>query len=305
MNFNHLWVEKYRPKTLADVCMSDETKKLSETWGTEIPHLLLVGNAGGGKTTISRILVEHLLKCDYLYINASDENGIDTIRMKVTGFVQTKSLDGGIKVVILDEADGLTPEGQKCLRNLMESYAHTARFVLTGNYKHKISIPIQSRCQDINILPPKQDCIKRCIQILKAENIKVGKEELGNLISLVNRFYPDLRKCIGELQKCCTTGQFVYKASANNNELCEKIFKEIQSGKTLELRKYLIENETSFNSDWDQLLKDLLNHVYDSQLEDIKKKAMILIIADFMEKSSRISDKEINFFSCILNLEQV
>lgn len=305
MKYDHLWVEKYRPKILADVCMSEETKKLSEKWGTEIPHLLLLGYAGGGKTTIARILVDHILKCDYLYINASDENGIDTIRMKVTGFVQTKSLDGGIKVVILDEADGLTPEGQRCLRNLMESYASTARFVLTGNYKHKISKPIQSRCQDINIIPPKHDCIKRCIQILKTENIKIGKEELGNLVSLVNRFYPDLRKCIGELQKCCVSGQFIYKAEANNNELCEKIFKDIKSGKTLPLRKYLIENETSFNSDWDQLLKDLLNYVYDTSIEDLKKKAMILIIADFMEKSSRITDKEINFFACILALEQV
>jgi DNA polymerase III delta prime subunit len=142
----NLWIEKYRPQTLDDMCLSDSIRAFFSSFTNEIPHFLFTGNPGTGKTTISRIIVQDILKCDYLYINASDETGIDNIRVKVSGFVQTKSFDGGIKVVVLDEADGLSKEAQKCLRNLMEDYAKVARFILTANYRHKIIAPLQSRC---------------------------------------------------------------------------------------------------------------------------------------------------------------
>ena len=138
--FDSLWVEKYRPKTLGDIILSDDNLSIIEKYQTEneIPNLLFAGCQGVGKTTLAKILVNDVLECQYLYINASDENGIDTIRSKVTQFAQTRSLDGKIKVIILDECDGLSQDAQRALRNTMEEYAEITRFILTANYSHRI-----------------------------------------------------------------------------------------------------------------------------------------------------------------------
>ena len=305
MSIDDIWVEKYRPQTLDDVCISDANRKIIAGFGKDIPHLLLTGAAGVGKTTIARILVQDILKCDYLYINASDENGIDTIRNKVSGFVQTKSLDGNIKVVILDEADYLSKSAQSVLRNLMESYAHTARFILTGNYRHRIETSLQSRCQSLDIKPSLQQALIRCLNILEFEGIPIDKDQTRQLAILVKGYYPDLRKCINEISKYCNDGQLNITANVNNNELCQKIVTDINNHATLSLRKYLIQNDERFNSDWEQLLVDLLNHIYATSIEDSKKKAMVLTIADHLDKCSRVNDKEINFFACVLNLENL
>jgi replication factor C small subunit len=305
MRYDNLWIEKYRPQTLDDLCISDELREIILSWGNEIPHLLFIGRPGSGKTTLARILAQTILDCDYLYINASDENGIDTIRNKVTGFVQTKSLDGNLKLVILDEADGLTIDGQKCLRNLMESYANSARFILTGNSRHKISVAVQSRCQSFDIRATLRDTVIRCLNILKSEGIKIDQDQRKHVILLIKRFFPDLRMCIGELQKHCVNGVLTLDEAVNNLQLCDTIFKNVISKKSLDTRKYLIENDSQFNSDWDQLLVDLLNYIYGQRLEDSKKKAMIITIADHLDKATRVNDKEINLFACLLNLEDV
>jgi replication-associated recombination protein RarA len=304
-NYDNLWIEKYRPTKLEDMCISQEIKDKIADWGQEIPHLLLIGNAGVGKTTLARILVQDILDCDYLYLNASDENGIDTIRTKVTGFVQTKSLDGKVKVVILDEADGLTVDGQKCLRNLMESYSDTARFILTGNYKHKISPAIQSRCQSFSLNPTLRDAVMRCFFILKSEGIELNQDDKKLAIELIKRFFPDIRDCIGELSKNCVGKVLLIKEQINNTGLCKMIFENVCANRSFETRKYLIENESRFNSDWDQLMVDLLNHIYIETIEDLPKKNMIILIAEHLDKATRVIDKEINFFACLLNLETV
>jgi len=156
MNFSNLWIEKYRPKTLDDIILSDDTRNfiLSCKDKKEIPNLLFSGIQGIGKTSLAKIIVNDILACQYLYINASDENGIDTIRNKVVGFSKTKSLDGNLKVIILDEVDGISLEAQKALRNTMEEYSFNTRFILTGNYKHKIINALISRCQELNLTPP-------------------------------------------------------------------------------------------------------------------------------------------------------
>lgn len=304
---SEIWWEKYRPQTLDEMCLSKENRELILEWGEskEIPHLLLLGTPGIGKTTISRILVQNVLNCDYLYLNASDESGIDTIRTKVTGFVQTKSLNGEIKVVILDEGDRLTKSSLDCLRNLMESYSSTSRFIITGNESHKITDAINSRCRKIFLTPSEKDIGKRCLEILKKEGIStqgVTKEAFNGLIKA---FYPDVRQCLTALQSSVKDGKLVIAGYNQVDQLCVDILNNIKKGNTLECRKIVIENENSFSHDYDLLMKRLLNVVYESKIEDLLKKQYILVITEYMYRSSFVIDKEINLFACILQMEDI
>jgi len=304
IDFDKIWVEKYRPATLNDVILDDETLRVVKEFKNEIPNLLFVGNPGTGKTTLARVIVNDILKCNYLYINASDESGIDTIRHNITNFAQTKSFDGGVKVVILDEADGLTSQAQAALRNTMETYAKYCRFILTANYKHKIIPALQSRCQSLNIKPVVELAVKRCYNILKDENVKVPEEQKKKFVQLVKRHFPDLRKTINELQKNVIDSELCITSIVSDNELLEAVYKKIASKQCLEARRYLIENEDRFQGDYDTLLSNYLNFIYSANVDDIKKKEMIAIIADHLYKSAFVVDKEINAFACLVNLEK-
>ncbi len=305
IDFDKIWVEKYRPQTLDDVILDEETLRVVKEYKNEIPNLLFVGNPGTGKTTLARVIVNDILKCNYLYINASDESGIDTIRHNITNFAQTKSFDGGVKVVILDEADGLTSQAQAALRNTMETYAKYCRFILTANYKHKIIPALQSRCQSLSIKPVVELAVKRCYNILKDEKVKVPEEQKKKFVQLVKRHFPDLRKTINELQKNVIDSELCITSIVSDNELLETIYKKVASKSSLEARRYLIENEDRFQGDYDTLLCNYLDFVYSSNVEDIKKKEMIAIIADHLYKSAFVVDKEINAFACLVNLEKV
>ena len=303
IDFDKIWVEKYRPATLDDIILDERTRNIVKEFKNEIPNLLFVGNPGTGKTTLARVIVNDILGCNYLYINASDESGIDTIRHNITNFAQTKSFDGGVKVVILDEADGLTPQAQAALRNTMETFAKYCRFILTANYKHKIIPALQSRCQALDIKPVVELAVKRCYHILKNENVKVSDEQKIKFIQLVKRHFPDLRKAINELQKNVIDSELCIANINSDSELLETIYKKVASKKTLEARKYLIENEDRFQGDYDTLLCNFLNFVYSSNLDDAKKKTCIATIADHLYKSAFVVDKEINSFACLVNLE--
>ena len=304
IDFDKIWVEKYRPQTLSDVILDKETLRVVEEYTNEIPNLLFVGNPGTGKTTLARVIVNDILGCNYLYINASDESGIDTIRHNITNFAQTKSFDGNVKVVILDEADGLTSQAQAALRNTMETYAKYCRFILTANYKHKIIPALQSRCQSLTIKPVVELAVKRCYNILKDENVKVPEEQKKKFVQLVKRHFPDLRKTINELQKNVIDSELCITSVVSDNELLEAVYKKIASKQCLEARRYLIENEDRFQGDYDTLLSNYLNFIYSANIDDIKKKEMIAIIADHLYKSAFVVDKEINAFACLVNLEK-
>ena len=303
--FDNLFTEKYRPKTLTDLVLSNSNRKYFDSITDEIPNLLFVGTPGIGKTTLARILVNDILECQYLYINASDENGIDTIRSKVVGFAQTKSLDGKVKVVILDEADGITIDGQRALRNTMEEYSSGTRFILTANYKHKIIPAIQSRTQFFDLNPPFDTVLKLIVGIIKQEGIKITEDQKSNFVNVVKQNYPDIRKIINSVQKATVKGIFEVNVALDSKEIVERIHTEIQSKNTFGLRKYLIENENEFQGDYHNLMKQYLNYVYDSSLDDNKKRQYIVTISDHMYKDVFVLDKEINAFACWVNLEKI
>lgn len=306
IDFNSLWVEKYRPKSLSEFIVTDANKTIIESYKDkkEIPNLLFIGTPGLGKTSLAKILVNHLLDCQYLYINASDENGIDTIRSKVTSFAQTKSFDGKIKVIILDETDGLSIDAQRALRNTMEEFAHITRFILTANYSYKVILPLQSRCQTLDLTPPLEGVLKRCASILKNEKISVKDTEKPKLISFIKKIYPDLRKIINELQKYSSSGTLILP-EGNKNDVCELIFNEARKKNLSSLRKALIESENSFNSDYVALLRDLFNYVDELDIDVTLKKKYLLQIAEHIYRSSFVVDQEINCYSCLIYLSEV
>lgn len=297
--------EKYRPRTLDDIILDDRTRDIIGGYTTEIPNLLFVGNPGVGKTSLAKIIVDDILKCNYLYINASDESGIDTIRNNITNFARTKSFDGGIKVVILDESDGLTSQAQAALRNTMETFARYTRFILTANYKHKIIPAIQSRCLSIDIKPVIGQAVKRCLNILKEENVTIPEDQKKMFVELVKKSFPDLRRTINEIQKNIIDDVLCINSVYGDSELIETTLQRLIDGKSLQLRKYLIENEDRFQGDYETLLANLLDHVYESDLSDIKKKQVISTIAEHLFCSVHVLDKEINAFACMINVEAI
>ena len=302
VDFDKIWVEKYRPAKLDDLILDEGSLRVVSQFKDEIPNLLFVGSPGTGKTTLARIIVNDILGCNFLYINASDESGIDTIRHNITNFAQTKSFDGGVKVVVLDEADGLTSQAQAALRNTMETYAKYCRFILTANYKHKIIPALQSRCQSLDLKPEIKQAAKRCFNILKQENVTVSDEQKIKFGQLVKRTFPDLRKTINELQKSVVDGELLIDSSGSDSELLAAVTEGLKED-SIKVRRFLIENEDRFQGDYDTLLANLLDYLYEQPIDEFKKKQMITIIADHLYKSAFVVDKEINAFACIVALE--
>jgi DNA polymerase III delta prime subunit len=302
--FDNLWVEKYRPKVLADIILTSDNFAIVSKFQNdqEIPNLLFAGPPGTGKTTLAKIIVNDMLKCQYLYINASDENGIDVIRSKVVQFAQIRSIDGSIKVVLLDECDGLSQDAQRALRNIMEEYAGVTRFVLTANYSHRIIPALQSRCQSMDLTPPLDDCVERIDHILKCENISIGKGQHQQLTKFIKNNYPDLRRCINEVQKFCRNGLICINDTTKNEEFVAAIFALIKKGAVLKMRKYIIENEQKFNSDYPVLLKSLFDYVDNEKMSDESKKMCLVIIAEALYRSAFVADQEINCYSCLIQL---
>lgn len=304
-DFSNLWVEKWRPKTLSDFIISDKNKTIIDSFKDkkEIPNLLFTGTPGLGKTSLAKILVNDILDCQYLYINASDENGIDTIRNKVTGFAQTKSLDGKIKVIILDETDGLSIDAQRALRNTIEEFAKITRFILTANYNYRVIPALQSRCQSFDLTPPMDGVVKRCVQVLKAEKIVIKEEEKPKLLDFIKSNYPDLRKCLNELQKYSSSGT-LQLADTKNNEVLQLIFNEIKKKNITALRKALIENEAQFNNDYVTLMRNLFNYIDDVETNVDLKRYYLLSLSEYIYRSSFVIDQEINCYSCLISLSE-
>lgn len=303
--FDSLWVEKYRPSSLDEMVLTNDIKEsfLKFKEEQEIPNILFLGNAGIGKTSLAKVIVKDILvDTQYLYINASDENGIDTIRLAVTNFAKTRSLSSSLKIVILDEVDGLTIDAQRALRNTMEEYSSNTRFILTANYKHRVIQPLQSRSQSFDLTPPIKGCVNRVVHILKQENIKVSDDQKHLISQLIKTFYPDLRKTINELQKCCIDGELRISTYEKHDNFVKKIF-ETLSIDSLQVRQLVIQNEQLFNNDYSNLLKQMFDYIIDNKPSTPSTKQQLLIISEHLYRSALVLDQEINFYSCCISLE--
>ncbi len=274
-----LLTEKYRPKTLDDLLGFDAKIEIDDS----LPHLLLHGTAGTGKTTLAKIIIRQL-GCDVLTLNASSERGIDTVRDKVKEFASNRSKDGNIKIVFLDEADHLTGDAQTALRNTMETYSRNTRFILTCNYLNKIIEPLKSRCVLIkfgNI--PREDILHRLEYICVQEKIPYEKEALDKIVA---RTGSDLRSAINSIEEH-RDGVLLSKFHDEIN-LAEKIFSLICEKNFILARQTLLDE----CPDYDQFCRDLSNIAYE-RLPPEKYQTFICILSDKYQWMSQVAIKEI------------
>ena len=297
---NTLWVEKYRPSNLDTYIGNEHLKSKVSIYleSGDLPHLLLYGKAGTGKTTLAKLLVNNI-ECDYLYINASDENNVETVRTKVKNFASTIGFKD-MKVIILDECDYITPNAQAALRNLMETFSKHCRFILTCNYVERIIDPIQSRCQSFQIIPPsKSDVAKHLHNILAKESID---NNIDDLKVLIESGYPDIRRVINSAQRQVVGG--ILKIDSNSviqNDYKIRLIEMLSdSSKLNDVRQLIADNSVSDYSELYKLLYDKID-VY-SKGNDAE---CILAIAQGQYQDVQVVDKEINFMSTIVKLSRI
>lgn len=303
-----LWVEKYRPGVLEDIVLSTSTRQMLAAFikNGEIPNLMFCGHQGIGKTTTAKMLIK-TLDAEHIYQNCS-EVGIDAVRNDITGFSRTKSFNGQKKIVLLDEVDGMASiEAQRSLRNVLEEYAAHCRFILTCNYRHRVIGPLQSRCQAIDLEPNITDVLKRCLYILKAEQIKVAEDAKKQLVLLVRKYFPDIRKCINEMQKYSITGTLLVPDLNIQDGFAEKIIELILNKKATHVRKLIIESETVFHSDYATLMKALFDSICNEKrsLTEQRKKLWLITVGEYMYRSAFVLDQEINFYCLVLALSEI
>ena len=290
-----LWVEKYRPTILEEYVGNETIKnKIADYFKQgSIQNLLFHGVAGTGKTTLAKLIAKNL-NCDLLYINASDERGIDTIRDKIIPFASSMSFND-IKIVILDEADYITPQAQATLRNTIEACSATTRFILTCNYLERIISPLQSRCQSFEITPPsKQEVNNKCQDILTQEKISFyGIHDNGqhhnSIDGVIDTHYPDIRKIINTIQGSIVDGQVkIDDNSLKNTQLGDQIVDALEKKLKLSVIRQMLADSGA--REFDGLFKVLYDNV--SKYTNREGEA-ILIIAKYQYEYTFVLEKEI------------
>jgi replication factor C small subunit len=303
MKQHTLWIERYRSQTLEQYIGNDAIKdRIADCIAkNDIPHFIFSGTAGTGKTTLAKLIVNNI-KCDYLYLNASDENGIDIIRDKVKGFASSASFNP-LKVIILDEADFLTQPAQAALRNIIEEYSINTRFILTCNYIERLIEPLQSRCE-INILkPPTKGGVAKhiCTNILDVEKIMY---EMKDIAQIVNMFYPDIRSIIKVLQQNSIldhlSGETILAIAKIDDNWCKQlvqILNKRDKDAWFQIRQLVADSQVD---DFQIAYRYMFDHMPEFSYGNDANLSVIL--DDFIWRSSVVPDKEINFAAAIAKI---
>jgi DNA polymerase III delta prime subunit len=300
-----LWVEKYRPRTIAECILPQEYKDTFQQYVNrkEIPHLILCGGPGVGKTTVAKALCEEV-GCDYLMINGSDESGIDTFRVKIKNYASTMSFTGTKKVIIIDEADYLNPNStQPAMRAAMEEFAHNCTFIMTCNYKNRIIEPLHSRCAVIEFKLRKEDkpkmaslFMKRAAEILKTEKVPY---EAAVLAEVVKKHFPDYRRVLNELQRYSVSGRIdAGILSSIADVTINELVVALKGQNFGAMRKWVADNGGDDSA-------KIFRKVYDS-LYDVMDKSTIpnavVILARYQYQAAFVADQELNLTACLTEI---
>ena len=297
---NTLWVEKYRPSTLDNYIGNEHLRSKVKVYieSGDLPHLLLYGRAGTGKTTLAKLLVKNI-NCDYLYINASDERKLEMVRDKVKNFASTIGFSD-LKVIILDEADYITPASQAALRNLMETFSKSCRFILTCNYVERIIDPIQSRCQSFQIIPPdRKQVAMHLSDILQQEKVDT---KVDDIVTIVNGGYPDIRRVINASQRQVVDGKLVIDEGMTiQNDYKLKVLDILKTqdkkNSFKNIRQLLADSKVTDFSDLFRLLFDTVDDWGRGHVAEC-----ILVLAQYQQSDAVVVDKEINIMAMFIEL---
>ena len=300
-----LWVEKYRPTTINDCILPDDLKK---TFGIfvqdkDIPNMILSGGPGVGKTTVAKAMLDEI-GATYMMINGSEESGIDVLRTKIKNFASTVSLEGGRKYLIIDEADYLNPQStQPALRGFMEEFHKNCGFILTCNYKNRLIPALQSRCSVVDFIIPNEQKPKlaarffaRVGEILNKENIEFEPKAVAELM---NKFFPDWRRVLNELQRYSASGKIdagilVNISESNINELMQSL----KDKEFTNVRKWIVNN---LDNDPVRIFRRIYDSLYDN-LDGSTIPHAVVILAEYQYKSAFVSDQEINLLACMTEI---
>ncbi len=301
---NILWVETYRPKKIADCILSKSIKKTFKEFvkNNELPNLLLSGGAGVGKTTVARALCEELNR-DYMIINGSEESGIDILRTKIKNFASTVSLQGGQKVVILDEADYLNPSStQPALRGFIEEFHNNCRFIFTCNFKNRIIEPLHSRCSviEFKVNGGRQklatELLERCCDILKEQNVEYEKKVVAEMIM---KHFPDNRRVLNELQRYSVSGKIDSGILVNLSEVnMKELALHLKEKEFTKVRKWVVDN---IDNDPVKIFRKIYDSLY-TYLEPATIPSAVILIGEYQMKAAFVADPEINLLACLTEI---
>ena len=303
MSNDFLWVEKYRPKIIAETVLPESLKNTFQKIvdSGELPNMLFTGTAGLGKTTIAKAMCNQL-NLDYILINGSEEGNIDTLRTKIKQFASSVSLQGGYKVVILDEADYLNPQStQPALRGFIEEFANNCRFILTCNFKNRIIEPLHSRCGVYEFNTTKKEMISLCDQFMKRSESILQQEKVEydkqTVVNLILKHAPDWRRILNELQRQSMVG-IVASGNVDHTSSYDSLFTYLKDKDFKKMRQWVSNN---IDTDASAIFRAVFDRMVD-KVQPSSVPRIVLILAEYQYKNAFVADHELNMVACMTEI---